>query len=395
MTSRHPVVLLGGRENAVSAARSAGRRGLAVQVLADTPGRPLAAGSRWASGWSAPAPREPVLDAWTAALERLPPSVVVPCSDNGVELLATRRQAVAARGHLPAEGDDAFLLAVLDKQRTYRLADAAGVPRPATREVDQLDGARAAAAELGYPCGVKPRVSHEFARLGTGLKGAVLRDDRHLVATLTPLLDAGARLILTEVVPGPDDAFCSYYGYVDAEGRELLHYTKRKLRQYPVRFGTGTYHVSEQVDDAAELGRRFFATGGLRGLGNVEFKRDARDGRLRLIECNARLTAAADLVRRSGVDLFDLVYDGALGRARPAPAPRHGLHQWLPLADVRAARDYLRAGDLTTAAWLRSLAGRQSLPVFSWSDPGPSLVAASELGRRASRRALRPAKART
>lgn len=379
-------MLLGGGVNVVSAARSAGRRGRAVHVLPQTPGPVPAAASRYVTSCMRLEPGDDVVARWTDELARLAPSVVVPCGDVGVELLATRRVDLRALGHLPAEGDDAFLLAMLDKQSTYELADAAGVERPATRAVDTVEQACAAAGELGYPCGLKPQVSHAFSLLGTGCKGFVVRDDGELRACLGPLLDAGARMLVTEVVPGPDDAYCSYYGYVDAAGRELLHYTKRKLRQHPVRFGSGTYHLSENVPDAATLGRQFFASAGLRGLGNVEFKRDERDGRLRLIECNPRLTAAAELVRRSGVDLTEMVYAGALGRAQPAGPVEHGRYQWLPLQDLRALAGYRREGTLTTRSWARSLVGRQTLPVFALSDPGPSMAQGVLTARRAVRR---------
>ena len=52
-----------------------------------------------------------------------------------------------------------------------------------------------------------------------------------------------------------------------------------------------------------DLGLALFGHAGLRGVANVEFKRDPRDGRLKLIECNARFTAANGLLTASGIDL--------------------------------------------------------------------------------------------
>ena len=58
-------------------------------------------------------------------------------------------------------------------------------------------------------------------------------------------------------------------------------------------------------------------------MGNVEFKRDTRDGRLKLIECNHRFTAANELVRRAGIDLARIAYDRACGDdVPPTPAIR-------------------------------------------------------------------------
>lgn len=389
-----PVVLLGGGVNSVSAARSVGRRGRSVVVLSEGHLPAPVAWSRYVTSWVPTPAGAGVQEHWGKVLRDLPPSVLVPCGDLGVELIATDRAGLEALGHRPAEGDDAFLLAALDKQRTYELADRAGVERPATRVVGTLEQALDAAAGLGFPLGVKPRYSHRFAALGTGVKAYVVHCPQELEACLTLLVEQGAQMLLTEVVPGPDDAFSSYYGYVDAAGRELLHYTKRKLRQYPVHFGTGTYHRSELVPEAARLGRQFFRSAGLRGLGNVEFKRDERDGRLKLIECNVRLTAAAELIRRSGLDLAEIVYQRALGRDPVVGDVRYGRGQWLPLQDLRALRDYRREGSLTLPVWSRTLLTRPGLPVLDWSDPGPSLAHARIVTARGLRRGRREAAAR-
>ena len=377
-----PVVLLGGDVNAVSAARSAGGRGRRVVALPQRPGPVAVRASRFTT-WCPKLPAGTVAgDAWLAWLRQVPASVVIPLSDVGLEFLTTHRKALVDEGHHPAEGDDDFLLAMLDKQATYVLADAAGVDRPRTARVTSVEEAVQAARDIGYPCALKPRTSHLWAAAGGQGKAVVVADEAALLSAGTSVLAVGAEIIVTEIVPGADEAFCSYYGYRDADGNELLHYTKRKLRQYPIHFGGGTYHRTEDVPEAAELGRRFFASAGLVGLGNVEFKRDVRDGRLKLIECNPRITAAAELIRRSGIDLTEVVYAGALGRPVHVGPVVQGLNQWLPGKDLKALRDYRRAGELTTAQWLRSMVGRQTLPLASVEDPLPALQNASTVARR-------------
>ena len=136
----------------------------------------------------------------------------------------------------------------------------------------------------------------------------------------------------------------------------------------------------------AESGRLFATRAGLRGLVNVEFKRDGRDGNLRLIECNPRITAANELVRRAGVDFAGIAYDRALGRdiGSLPDSFRDGLHQWLPSRDFKAYREYRARGELTTSAWLLSLAHRQCIPAFALDDPMPLLRALSRRTRVAS-----------
>jgi predicted ATP-grasp superfamily ATP-dependent carboligase len=214
----------------------------------------------------------------------------------------------------------------------------------------------------------------------------MVRDDAELGRQVGPIVGIGLPILVTEFISGPDDRFCSYYSYLDENGLPLFHFTKRKLRQFPPRFGTGTYHVTEWQPEVAEVGLRFFQGVGLRGLGNVEFKRDERDGQLKLIECNARFTMATAQVRRAGIDLALVAYARLTGQALPRMDTfRDGVRLWYPGLDLRAMRQYRAAGDLTTAQWVRSLAHRQHLPVFDVGDPLPYLAAVRGRFRRARR----------
>jgi predicted ATP-grasp superfamily ATP-dependent carboligase len=113
----------------------------------------------------------------------------------------------------------------------------------------------------------------------------------------------------------------------------------------------------------------------LRGLANVEFKRDPRDGVLKLIECNARFTAANALVERAGLDLASLVYNRLLGLPLPATDRfRDGVRLWAPGRDFLSFLELRRRGELGLGAWLHSVLHPALLPVFSWSDPRPSLT---------------------
>ena len=68
-------------------------------------------------------------------------------------------------------------------------------------------------------------------------KGAVVHDERELDATLRTVLAAGVDVLVTEIIPGGDDRYCSYYSHLDEQGEPLLHFTKRKPRQYPIGCG--------------------------------------------------------------------------------------------------------------------------------------------------------------
>jgi predicted ATP-grasp superfamily ATP-dependent carboligase len=369
-----PAVLLGGGLIAVSAARSLGRSGVAVHAVGD-PSREPVQHSRYCTAFVdlGDASIERRLE-W---LERGAPrgAVILPCDDAGLELLGRHRTRLVELGYLPVEANDEVLLAMLDKQRTYELADAVGVPRPRTITLRSDDDVERVVHELGFPCALKPLHSHLFAQhFGTNQKVWIVATEADCRATLRRMIALDLEMLATEILAGPDTAFVSYYSYLDERGEPLFHFTKRKLRQYPIGFGLTCYQITAWDAEAAELGAKFFRGVGLRGVGNLEFKRDPRDGRLKLIECNHRFTLANELVRRAGIDIPRLAYDRAAGREMPPlNGFREGVRLWHVVSDVRALRDYRRAGQLSATAWLRSLLHRQHFPLFDLGDPGPTL----------------------
>ena len=397
MTDTHlpPAVVLGGSYNSLSVTRALGRQGIAVHALGDGAGGALVQSSRYLRSYLPVSSSSTAADEWMAWLRTGPRgAVLLPCSDGALEFLARHRAELREMGYCPAAGADDVTLAMLDKERTYELARSVGVPAPRTASVSTLDELRAAAAQMEFPCALKPRHSHLFARKFDG-KALIAEDTAALEAAFRATNEHGLEMIVTEIIPGDDSRYCSYYSYIDDDGTPLFHFTKRKPRQNPPGFGLGTYHVSEWVPDAAELGLRFFTGIGLRGVGNVEFKRDSRDGQLKIIECNPRFTAADKLVQRAGIDMATMSYRRALGLPVQAPTGfRSGVRQWHPLEDLYAYRAYRAQGLLTMRAWLSTWVRPVGLPMFDRGDLRPSVVYTRAFARRAARAAGRRLRAR-
>jgi D-aspartate ligase len=379
-----PAVVLGGLENAVSVARALRRQGVAVYAVggAESPVRH----SRACAGFHLlePGPPQPQYLRWL--LEAAPDGTVVfPCDDDAVEVVARHRAELDRL--VPIEANDAALLDVLDKDRTYERARAAGVPTPRTMMVGDDAELEAAIAEIGFPCALKPRHIHEFSR-HFRRKVFLAADAAELRQAFAETSAHGLQMIVTEIVPGPEDAYCSIFTYLDEHSQPLLVFTKRKLRQNPPGFGVGCYHITHWDDAVAEMGLRFLQAIDFRGIANVEFKRDVRDGTLTLIECNARFTAANEILQRSGLDFANFVYRRQIGQSVPAPGRvRDGVYMWAPVQDTMSFLASRRRGELTARRWAASLLHRQTLPLFAWSDPMPSLVNLYHMADRRRRRA--------
>jgi predicted ATP-grasp superfamily ATP-dependent carboligase len=167
---------------------------------------------------------------------------------------------------------------------------------------------------------------------------------------------------------------------MDANGSALFDFTKRIIRRFPKNEGLACYHITDHNPEVREVALRLFRHVGLRGVANAEFKRDPRDGQLKLIECNARFTAANKLVAHAGIDLGHFVYARLIDLPLPpTQCYRARMRLWSPVEDFKAYRELKALGEITFWQWLRSICHWQVFPVFSWRDPMPTLV--SELQR--------------
>jgi predicted ATP-grasp superfamily ATP-dependent carboligase len=376
------VIVAGGSHNALSIARSLGRRGVPVELLGRS-GSEIAY-TRYArfTALCDELDPEPAIERFLLGpeSERLRGAVLLAAGDDALKVIAERHAELARRYrldlcHPPAQ------FCMLDKLATYETARRAGVATPRFWSVDSRAEVEGLRGELVFPLIVKPRESHLFQRRFAS-KFLVAERFEELAPALEIVERAGVACLLVEKIPGPDSLLASYYTYLDEKGDARFEFTKRVLRRYPVNMGLATYHITDRIPALAEPTLALLREAGLRGVANVEYKLDRRDGRYKLIECNARFTAANTLLARSGIDLAWFVYCRAAGLPLPAIGSyRSGVRLWDPARDLKACRALHRSGEASVLALAKSLLRRQNLPVFSWRDPLPALMRLLRQGR--------------
>lgn len=380
-----PVLVLGGKENSLSIVRHLAAQGIPVRVSG--PANCWGLYSRHAAG-TFRIPGETDASAfWSDLLlagnHALNGHMLMPCSDHAIAFIADNHDALARR-YVLDDGKPELRRALLDKQETLSLAERVGVPAPKFWPVAPGDDLEKIRAEITLPAMVKPVHSHKFSQI-FGCKLFIVRDDFDALRQRIAEAHAhGLEVMVVEMIPGPDDLLSSYYTYMDADGARYFDFTKRIVRRFPVNRGGACYHVTEWLPETAEMGRRFFEGIGFAGLGNVEFKRDRRDGQLKLIEANARFTAAQELALRAGAPIDLIVYRHLTGQGAPVFKEfQQELHFWYPVSDFLAFVQLNRAGELGVLDWMRSVLGRKRVdPLFRLSDPLPVLGAAEAVARK-------------
>ena len=376
----HPVVLLGGRENCLAVTRNLGRLGIKVYVSGRKGCHALY--SRHCRRAFPVERGVSAAKAWHQLLIGVPPpelrgAVVFALCDESLEFLAGHRDDLCQRYKLPAFVSDVSMT-MLDKRETLIRARAAGVPTPNFWVVDTPGELAAIRDEIQTPVMVKPLNSRAFVD-EFGCKLFIVDGGFEKVVEKVELCHArGIKVMLMEIIPGPDSLLSSFNTCRTASGEMLYEYTKTIIRRWPVNRGGATFHQSIWLPETAAMGRKLFDGIGWQGIGNVEFKRDMRDGQLKIIEVNGRFTAAQRLITEAGAPIDLIVYCHLTDQ----PQPRFDSYSqtrlfWYPLRDFFAFLQMRSAGQITFAEWLRSLHIRSLLlSVASWRDPLPSIILA-------------------
>lgn len=296
-------------------------------------------------------------------------------------LLAVSRNRERLQESLLLNVPDADTLeSIADKYRQYELARSAGVPVPATVVLEKPADLEKVRQQVPFPVFVKAcEVTSWRNEMGGALKGLVANTPEELAIQVDGLLARGLAVLVQELIPGPDTNHFKACCYVSTRGEVVRSFALRKLRQQPPGFGFGCLVESVYDPDVLNLGKRFLESIDYRGIGSAEFKRDERDGELKLIELNPRYWQQAALAERCGVN-FPLAQYLDLTAGVPAQATRYEEHvKWLNFfADMDSFRVYRRRGELTFRAWIQGHRGPKIYSNFAADDPIPGLSAVAK-----------------
>jgi D-aspartate ligase len=367
-------VVVGGDYQGLGIARSLGRQGIPVVVLDDE--MSISRVSRHVARFERASDlRDP--DETLAELLRLGATlgaerwVLFPTREEIVAVVARHREELSRHYRLPTPAFD-VVRAAWDKRETYTRAAALDIPVPRCwfpTDEDDLDQ-----VDLDVPVVVKPAIKEHFI-YATKVKAWRADDRAELRATYRRAREVlpADEVIVQEMVPGDNGnqlAYCALF----KEGAPLAEMTVRRLRQHPSDFGrASTFVETVDVPELADLSARLLRSIDYYGLVELEFKRDPRDGRPKLLDVNARTWGYHTLGAAAGVDFAALLFRDQMGYPPVTQRARPGV-RWIRLqTDLpNACRDVWR-GQLRARDYVRSLRHVDTEAVMSLRDPMPAL----------------------
>jgi D-aspartate ligase len=368
------VVLLGGTHGALSVARSFGRKNVAVVLL--TNDHPLPKLSRYVSrSFDWPGALSPHVEQWLVDLairHDLQNWLLIPCADAEVKCVAQNLACLRSVFKI-VSCDWRELQRVCDKRLLAETAAAAGIDAP--RSYPVRSAADAECVEVQFPVVLKPAMRLQRNAF-TSRKAfrANSRDELTRFYRQAASLVGQDDVVVQELVPGGGGSQFSYaalwYG-----NAPVVEMTARRMRQFPVEFGHTSTFVEVVDNDAVKVaGRKLLSLIGFEGFVEIEFKRDARDGRYKALDVNPRPWSWFALCEAAGQDLPILMRNIVLGDAIDPVRPRVG-QVWVHLSkDVISATLLILQGDLDFLAYIKAIRRKVRFAAFAWDDPLPGLL---------------------
>jgi predicted ATP-grasp superfamily ATP-dependent carboligase len=315
-------------------------------------------------------------------LEQLGPTfsskpVLFPCQDKNVLVIAQNCHRLEQWYHIILP-DAGVVEMMMNKASFYRFAQEKGLPIPTTFILESRKDAECAAANLAYPCIMKPPLRLSEWSKHTKAKAIIANSPEEMLALYDRYHQWIDSLIVQDLIQGGDANHYTCNCYLDRRGEVLVTVTSRKLRQWQPKTGQACLAIEARNEIVEQETVRLFTSVNYCGLGYLEMKLDDRSGKYYIIEPNiGRPTGRAAIAEAGGVEFMYTMYCDAVGL--PLPTNRQQKYKgvkWIHLLrDLQAAAYHWRHGELTLKEWWHSVRGRKAYAIFSWSDPMPFLTA--------------------
>jgi predicted ATP-grasp superfamily ATP-dependent carboligase len=182
-------------------------------------------------------------------------------------------------------------------------------------------------------------------------------------------------VLFQKIVSGAPPSFYQLEGFYNRECVPSILFARQAIRIWPLNFGTTTLCRSITLSDLAEESReisKFLQTIKYSGIMSADFKRDPADGRLKLLEINARLWLHFWLPTECGVDIVFASYLDALGeKVEGSHLYATGVKSLHFPIDLKSSAKMIWLGELGFSEYTSSLLGKKVFAYFNRKDMLP------------------------
>jgi len=374
----NPVVVVGGGLTALGTMRALGRQGIDVYLVLDR--SETAHYSKYCKKSLSAIGMKHDRSILKSLLRKMGRSfsrraVVYPTSDIDTINLAELKDELPDDYYFVV-GDKGPVEMLVNKKDFYEALAQRGVDHPKTYFPENMKDAQVIAQEAEYPIFVRPAITQLFSQaFRTAGKGFIAHSPRDLMVFYELSEKHGIEVMFQEIIPGSPTNSYQLEGYYGTDHQPKALFARQRLRIWPPGFGNTTLCVSipiRELDNEKRTINQFIKNIGYNGLASAEFKKDDRDGLLKLLEINARPWWHIWLSGACGADILFLSYLDTIGeKTEYTEQYEEGVKSIYFANDLMAAGKMILNGDLGLREWAFSLMGARRFAFFSRTDLAP------------------------
>jgi predicted ATP-grasp superfamily ATP-dependent carboligase len=299
------------------------------------------------------------------------PAILIPSTDTAALLVADHASSLREQFRFPIIPAE-LAHALCSKKEMYYLAEGMGIPTPLTGFPSSRRDVLKFTQDARFPIIVKP-IEADKAKSQVGRQKAVVSGRKQLLERYDSLESVDqSNLVLQEYIPGADEASWMFNGYFDQNSKCLFGMTGRKIRQHRPHAGITSLGVCEPNEAVAEITTRLTSAIGYRGILDIGYRYDARDGQYKVFDINPRIGCTFRLfVNANGMDVVRAMYLDLSGERVPAADFEAGRKWVVEDLDLASSFRSWRAGELRLREWVRSLGGFRETALFARDDARP------------------------
>jgi predicted ATP-grasp superfamily ATP-dependent carboligase len=296
--------------------------------------------------------------------------VLIPTTDTVTIWAADHAEALRETFRFPHQ-DAALVRRLCDKSRMQELAARCGVAIAQSVTPRSREDVERFLESAALPLMIKAN-DERLREIAGGTKFIVHTRDELLAFYAKAEDRENPNLLIQEFIPGEDWMFD---GYFDKDSECVIGATGKKIRRFPVNTGVSSLGVCLYNETVANTTARFMKAIGYRGILDIGYRRDSRDGQYKVLDANPRIGCTFRLfVAANGMDVARALYLDMTGQAIPPSRTDEGRKWIVEDFDLYSAVRLWRAGELTFRQWRESLRGVREAACFTFDDPLPFLL---------------------
>jgi D-aspartate ligase len=297
--------------------------------------------------------------------------ILIPTTDQWTTWVAEHAAALEEAYRFPCQ-DASLVRTLCDKSRMQDLAHQIGVPTAQAVVPHSKEDVERFLETAVFPVMVKATDAGSFRR-DTGGTKFVIQTPGELLAVYAKAEDCeNPNFLIQEFIPGDDWMFD---GYFDKNSECVFGVTGKKIRRFPVNTGVTSLGICLRNETVEKTTAHFMKAIGYRGILDIGYRYDRRDGQYKVLDVNPRIGCTFRLFAAdNGLDVARMLYLDMTGQAIPAWQAVEGRKWIVEDFDLYSALRSRRDHSLSLKEWAESLRGVQEAACFALDDPLPFLM---------------------